>query len=404
MPSRKPPFVASPGAGFALAAAVLFGLSTPLAKLLLAQIEPSLLAGLLYLGSGLGLLVVARWERGQAEAPLGRSDYPYLVGSVLCGGIAGPLLLMLGLAHTSGGTASLALNLEGVLTTLLAWFVFGESVDRRIALGMACIVGGGSLLSWSDDATASWGLALIGLACLAWALDNNLTRGIAGGNPTQIALLKGLVAGVVNIAIARLAWHAAWPAWPVVAGAFVLGFACYGASLRLYVLALRHIGAARTGAYFALAPFIGAGLSIVVLGETPGLRLVTAAVLMGAGLLLHLTEHHEHLHAHHDHEHDHTHTHDDDHHDHEHHDHHTQGGVLDPKRPHSHPHRHAPRVHGHPHFPDLHHIHAHDDAHAHLEAHGHPHEAALAAVHGHTHGAAHGHGHDHAPDHVQDHT
>ena len=348
----------SPGVGFAVAAAVLFGLSTPFSKMLLAQVEPSLLAGLLYLGSGLGLLVLSRLQPSEAEAPLRRSDLPGLAGSVLCGGVAVPLLLMLGLARTSGGTASLALNLEGVFTTLLAWFAFGESFDRRIAVGMACIVGGGSLLSWSGDASASWGLVLVALACLAWALDNNLTRSISGGDPTQIALTKGLAAGVVNVGIARLVGHAPWPAWPVVAGAFVLGFACYGASLRLYVLGLRSLGAARTGAYFALAPFIGAGLSVVLLGEHPGLRFATATALMGAGLVLHLTEHHEHTHSHHELEHEHAHTHDDGHHDHTHDD---LEGQPDPSVPHSHPHSHRHLVHSHPHFPDLHHIHDHGE-------------------------------------------
>lgn len=341
--------------GFALLAAVLFGLSTPLSKVLLAQVAPSVLAGLLYLGSGLGLALIAGRERQEAEAPLRRSDLPCLAGSILCGGVAAPLLLMVGLARTDSGTASLALNLEGVFTTLLAWFVFGEGFDRRVALGMMCIVGGGSLLSWSGSATASWGLLYVALACIAWAMDNNLTRQLSGGNPTQIAMAKGLVAGPVNLALALLGEQASWPRWSALGGAALVGLVCYGLSLRLYVRALRGLGAARTGAYFSLAPFVGATLSYLVLGEPLGRFHLLAALLMALGLCLHLVEDHEHEHVHPFEEHEHAHTHDDGHHDHE----HEHRG--DPRLPHSHFHAHAPRMHTHAHFPDLHHIHAHAD-------------------------------------------
>src|SRR5450432_727886 len=246
----------SVGVGYALAAAALFGASTPFSKLLLGSVHPWLLAGLLYLGSGCGLslwLLLASRLTGKdsKEASLKRADLPWLAGAILFGGVVGPLLLMLGLASTPAASASLLLNLEGVLTALLAWFVFKENFDRRIALGMAFITGGGVLLSWSGDTAAEvpWGSLAISGACLAWGIDNNLTRKVSGGNPIQIAAAKGLVAGGVNLSLALLV-GSHLPEIPTVLAAGLVGLFGYGVSLTFFLLALPHLGTARTGAYF----------------------------------------------------------------------------------------------------------------------------------------------------------
>jgi drug/metabolite transporter (DMT)-like permease len=342
----------------ALLSAVLFGVSAPLAKLLLRGAVPQLLAGLLYLGSGVGLAVVWWRRRGAArEARLTRRDAPSLAGAIAFGGVLGPLLLMLGLTRTPASGASLLLNLEGVFTALLAWVVFGENVGRRVALGMLAIIAGGAVLSW--EGRLAWGgllgpLAVAG-ACLCWAIDNNLTQQVSAGDPVQIAMLKGLVAGSVNTAIA-LVLGARWPAPPRITGALLLGFLSYGVSLVLFVLALRHLGTARAGAYFSSAPFVGAVVSLVVFREQPSLAFAAAAALMTLGVWLHVTERHEHEHRHEAMAHGHPHVHDA-HHQHAH-------GPADPPvtdpTPHSHPHRHEPLVHSHPHYPDIHHRHGHD--------------------------------------------
>jgi drug/metabolite transporter (DMT)-like permease len=352
--------IGSEGVALALAAALLFGASAPLAKGLLREVNPQLLAGLLYLGSGTGLMLL--WSacrdrttphRSAAEAPLTRADLPWLVGAILCGGVVGPLLLMLGLARTPASPASLLLNLEGVFTAALAWVVFREHVHRRIALGMVAIIAGGVVLSW--EGRLAWGglmgpLAVVG-ACLAWAVDNNLTQRVAASDPVQITMLKGLVAGATNTAIA-LRLGARWPAGSVLAAAAVVGFLGYGVSLALYVQALRDLGTARTGAYFSLAPFIGAVLGVLLWREPVTLGLLAAAALMGLGLWLHLTERHAHAHTHPPLEHAHAHVHDE-HHQHAH-------GPDDPAgQPHAHLHRHEPLTHRHAHYPDIHHRHSH---------------------------------------------
>lgn len=346
----------SAGVPAALLSAVLFGASTPLAKLLLGGIDPWLLAGMLYSGAGLGLALVRPWLRrragAQAEAPLRRSDLPLLALVVAVGGVAGPVLLMLGLLATPAATAALLLNLEGVLTLAIAWLVFHENVDRRVLAGAMAIVAGSLVLSWSGtDSGPSLGTIAIAGACLAWAIDNNLTRKLSAADPLQIALIKGLVAGPVNIALG-LAQGALLPMPSTALGAMVVGFLGYGVSLVLFVLALRHLGTARTGAYFATAPFVGAILASLIFREAPSVQLLLAGLLMGIGVYLHLTESHEHEHRHDAIEHEHPHVHDE-HHRHEH------GPDVTLGEPHTHRHRHAPLVHRHPHFPDLHHRHQH---------------------------------------------
>jgi drug/metabolite transporter (DMT)-like permease len=342
---------------YAIGAAALFGASTPLAKGLLGQISPVLLAGMLYAGSGLGLgvwLGVRRLRsRKLEEASLVLRDLPWLAGAIVCGGVVGPILLMLGLAHTAASTASLLLNLESVLTAAIAWVVFRENVDRRIFLGMLAIVAGGILLSGHPDSVGATLAGVLGIAgaCLCWAIDNNLTRAVSGGDPVQIAALKGVVAGMVNITLA-LALGSEWPALSAATAAAVIGFLGYGVSLVLFVLALRHLGTARTGAYFATAPFVGATLSLLLLHEVPALIWWVAGALMALGVWLHVSERHDHEHTHGPLEHSHRHRHDD-HHQHDH------DFSWDGTEPHTHAHVHAPITHKHPHFPDLHHRHRH---------------------------------------------
>jgi drug/metabolite transporter (DMT)-like permease len=336
----------------ALVAALLFGTATPLAKLLLGPFDPWLLAGVLYLGSGAGLALL-RFMRGSSGGALARKDIPWLLGAIASGGGVGPVLLMWGLAHTSASSASLLLNGEGVLTALIAWFVFHENVDRRIALGMFSIVAGAFVLAWPAEghfeATLP-SLAIIG-ACLAWAVDNNLTRKVALADPTSIAMLKGGVAGAVNVALA-LAAGASIPSSGALGAAAVLGFLSYGISLVLFVTALRDLGTARTSAYFSTAPFAGSVLSVLILNESVNWQLGVAALLMAIGVWVHLTERHVHMHVHKavDHEHEHEH---DEHHLHDH-----PMPVPQGTR-HSHVHHHEPITHSHEHYPDSHHRHSH---------------------------------------------
>lgn len=353
------------GVVMALVAALLFGASTPIAKLLLADSSPWMLAALLYLGSGIGLAglrALRALRRGAAASSrLQPGEWRWLAGAIACGGVAAPVLLMAGLSHMPAAGASLLLNLESVFTALLAWFVFRENFDRRIALGMVVIVMGSVVLSWPGqgaalDWTSLWpGLAVVG-ACLGWALDNNLTRKVALSDAGFIAMSKGLAAGSVNLLLALLL-GAQWPALPIMAAAGLLGFASYGVSLVLFVLALRHLGSARSGAYFAVAPFFGAALAVVLLGEALTAGLVLAGGLMAWGVWLHVSERHAHLHTHDALRHDHSHVHgglgDDGHHDHVH------TPPLPPGTRHSHAHAHVAMRHQHAHAPDAHHRHRH---------------------------------------------
>lgn len=339
---------------FALAAAALFGASTPLAKALLGQVSPWLLAGLLYLGSGVGLIFIrVVRDRGWTHSGMTSHEWPWFIGAILFGGLLGPLALMYGLTHATGSIASLLLNLEAVLTAVLAWVYFREHADSRIVFGMIAIVAGGVLLSWDAGvgrATDWVGPAAIAAACLCWAIDNNLTRRVSASDAIFIASVKGLVAGSVNTGLA-LAIGASMPAPGTVVIAMLAGLFGYGLSLILFVLALRGLGTSRTGAYFSTAPFIGAAISIVLLGDQPSLFFWIAAVLMGIGVWLHLTESHEHDHTHEPIAHYHRHVHDA-HHQHEH-------GADEGGEPHAHWHVHQSVSHKHPHFPDIHHRHQH---------------------------------------------
>lgn len=343
-----------PGVPLALASAVLFGLSTPAAKGLVGTVDPWLLAGLLYLGAGLGLAAtrIGRGFLGMAadEPKLRRSDMPWLAGVVAFGGLLGPLFLVFGLSMTTASSGSLLLNLEGIATMGIAWVVFRENVDRRLLIGALAIVAGAVALSWSGSGLSmDMGGLLVAAACLCWGIDNNLTRKLSASDPIQIAMIKGLVAGATNTVLA-LSLGAALPGPLPLFGGAIVGFLGVGLSLVLFMLALRHLGTARTGAYFSLAPFVGALASIAVFGEAVTSQLVIAGLLMAIGLWLHLSERHDHEHTHEAIEHDHRHVHD------EHHQHDHDGPVSEP---HSHWHRHEPIRHKHPHYPDLHHRHSH---------------------------------------------
>jgi drug/metabolite transporter (DMT)-like permease len=335
-----------------LAAALLFGAGTPIAKLLLGEVSPWLLAGLLYLGSGVGLGLY-RLIRRSPRVRLSRAEWLPLAGAILFGGVAGPVLLMFGLSGMPASGASLLLNAEGVATALLAWFVFRENVDRRIALGMAAIVAGAVVLSVPTGAEfgSVWpAIAILG-ACLCWGIDNNLTRKIALTDATWLAAVKGGVAGPVNLTLAFLLGATLPSVWAIGA-AMAVGLLAYGVSLVLFIVAMRHVGTARAGAYFSVAPFFGAALA-VVLGEAVTIPLVIAALLMALGVWLHLTERHEHEHTHEAITHDHWHRHDDGHHDHD-HDEPVAPGVR-----HRHVHTHDAVTHSHEHYPDSHHRHRH---------------------------------------------
>ncbi len=346
------------GVIYALLAAALFGASTPLAKALLGEVDPIVLAGLLYAGSGAGLAIVqllriAFIQRAEAIAWPSRRDWGWLAAAILSGGILGPVLLMSGLATTAASTTSLLLNLESAFTALLAWFLFRENFDRRIAAGMAAILAGGIVLSVGPGHVGgvSRGALLVAAACLCWAIDNNLTRKVSASDAIVIAGLKGLVAGAVNLTLA-LGLGYAMPSLGSIVQAALVGFFGYGLSLVLFVLALRHLGTARTGAYFAIAPFFGGILAVLFFGDAVTLQLCIAAALMGVGLWLHLSERHEHEHAHDAVEHSHTHRHDAHH-------RHAHDFQWDGIEPHNHPHRHEAMVHKHVHYPDVDHRHRH---------------------------------------------
>ena len=341
-----------------LASATLFGASTPFARALVGGVDPLWLAGLLYAGSGLGLSLLLLLRHagvaGEHRRVIGiaRHDLPWLAFSILAGGIVAPVLFTFGLRSTPGATASLLLNLETVLTVAIAWFVFREHRNWRVVTGMTLIVAAGVLLAGGGEGFGvGSGAALIALACLAWAMDNNSTRHIAGNDAMLIAAAKGLVGGTVNVGLAVL-FAGPVPSSASALAAAGVGFFGYGVSLMLFVVALRNLGTARASAYYGIAPFVGVAVAFVLLGERPDVTFWAAAALMAAGIWLHLTERHGHPHAHDPVSHTHAHRHDA-HHRHEH------GFEWDGHEPHTHPHDHEAVAHDHPHTPDLHHRHEH---------------------------------------------
>lgn len=309
------------------------------------------MAGLLYAGSGVGLWLYRRLV-GAPAVRLPRRDALWLASAVFAGGVCGPVLLMFGLTGMSASGASSLLNAESAFTALLAWFIFKENVDRRIALGMTAVLVGAVILSWPAEMqfSALWPAVTVLGACLAWGIDNNLTRKVSLAHATWIATVKGLAAGLVNLCIALLL-GARFPSLLQVLAAMLLGLLAYGVSLPLFVVSLRHLGSARAGAYFSVAPFFGAVIALF-LGDPLTLSLLLAGILMAIGVWLHLTEHpiHEHIHEPLEHEHEHEHD--------EHHQHHHDDSMT-AASPHTHWHRHAAIKHMHVHFPDAHHRHGH---------------------------------------------
>jgi drug/metabolite transporter (DMT)-like permease len=341
-------------AGYALLAATLFGISTPLSKILVGDISPVFLVSFLYLGTALGMFILgiikSRHSPRSGEAGIRRNDIPWLTLAILAGGVIAPILLMSSLEITPAATASLLLNFEGVATMVIAFAVFREQVGKRIWMALGIITLASILLSWNPAAAFGLSAGAFGilLAGIFWGIDNNATRTISGKDPFTIVTVKGFFAGSIALVLA-FAGRTTLPALSLVVAAMLLGFFCYGFSMVLFVRALRDLGAARTGAYFSIAPFIGAALSFVLFREFPDLFIVIAFGLMLAGTLVLATERHTHQHHHIPIEHEHLHHHPDIHHRHV----HTGEGAAD----HSHPHVHEPLDHDHPHTPDIHHRH-----------------------------------------------
>lgn len=351
---RAPIAAQARGAALGLTAAALFGLSAPVAKVLLGEIPPVLLAGLLYLGAAMGLWLHRASSSPSKEASLGRRDAPKLAAVVLSGGIVGPVLMLLGLGRVTALTGSLLLNLEAPFTVMLAVVLFREHLGKYAAIAIALIVSGAVVLKLEPGSIGAdtAGVLLLAAACACWAIDNNLTQRLSLKDPFAIVRVKTLVAGVANTTLGLAVTAGPLPSWQFVLGALVLGSLSYGVSVVLDAFALRLVGAAREAAYFATAPFVGALASMVLLGDALRWHDGLAMLVMAAGVAFLLRERHGHEHAHEELTHDHLHEHD------EHHQHDHQPG--DPVgEPHSHPHRHVPLVHDHPHVPDAHHRHRH---------------------------------------------
>lgn len=342
------------GAALGLAAAALFGLSAPLGKLLLGEVPPILLAGLLYLGAAIGLWLHRGVVPATKEARLVRSDIPTLSIVVLTGGLLAPVLMLLGLMRVTALTGSLLLNLEAPFTVLLAVVAFREHLGRHAAIATALIIAGAAALKLEPGVVGvdSLGILLLACTCACWAIDNNLTQRLSLRDPFAIVRVKTLVSGLVNTTLGVLVAHGSPPSKRFVAGALLLGSLSYGVSVVLDAYALRLVGAAREAAYFATAPFVGSLASVFLLGDELRWIDALAMALMVLGVSFLLRERHAHEHAHEEIEHDHLHDHDE-HHQHE----HDLGVPLG--EPHSHRHRHSPLVHAHRHVPDAHHRHHH---------------------------------------------
>jgi drug/metabolite transporter (DMT)-like permease len=333
----------------ALTAAFFFGVSTPLSKALLSDLNPFLLAGLLYLGAGLGLAPLELLRKKKPAPAESKRNYKYIAGMVLFGGLLGPVLLLLGIKIAPAASVSIWLNMELVATALLGYFLFKDHLHRLGWASVALTLAAGLLLSWGGGAAGFKAGLLVALACFAWGLDNHFTALIDDLSPSQSTIIKGLAAGTTNLAIG-LALNGGLPPLPVVFKALLVGFHCYGLSITLYISAAQRLGAVRSQLVFSVAPLFGVLVSVLWLGE--GLTAVQAVsgVLLFGSVLLMLSEKHAHRHAHPETEHTHQHAHDDQHHGHPH---------DAPAGEHAHFHRHEPGEHKHPHWPDLHHRHTH---------------------------------------------
>lgn len=343
----------------AIAAALLFGLSAPLAKILLTNIAPIPLAAFLYLGSGIGLGVFQSIQfhskSEKQEASLSLKELPWLVGSIGFGGILAPIILMISLKYTYASTASLLLNFEGVATSLIALYFFKENLGKRMVSALLVITLASIILSWNGNNQWGFSLGALGIlgACICWGIDNNFTRNISMKNPFTIVIIKGFTAGIFSLCLA-LGLHQFIPTfWPIIL-AMVLGFFSYGLSIVLFVLAMRTLGSSRTSAYFATAPFIGTLISFFLFHNLPTRLFYLALPMMIIGTVIILKENHCHEHEHCPIEHDHRHSHTDGHHEHTY-----ENEEEFFHGPHSHLHSHRALKHSHTHTPDIHHRHTH---------------------------------------------
>lgn len=341
----------------AILAAVLFGACTPISKLLLGDIEPIPMAAFLYFGSGIGMLlfgIIRRMKNNftELEAKIGKDDIKWLIGAIIAGGVIAPIVLMFSLRNTPASTASLLLNFEGVATTLIAVIVFKEAIGRRIWLAVASITAASILLSWNLN--GEWGFSIgslgIILACSLWGIDNNFTRNISAKDPIITVIIKGIGAGIFSLLLGFIT-QSSFPGIKIALGAMLLGCFGYGLSIKLFISAMRNLGASRTSAFFGTAPFVGALLSFLLFRELPNTLFYIALPIMLMGAILILGEEHEHVHLHDSLEHEHRHSHNDEHHTHN----HIDGLELE----HTHLHMHAYIEHSHIHTPDIHHRHVH---------------------------------------------
>jgi drug/metabolite transporter (DMT)-like permease len=348
MKSSNLPFILQ-----ALTAAIFFGASAPIAKLLLGNISPIFLAAFLYLGSGAGISLtklVQRISSDETEAGIKRADLKWLAGAIISGGIIAPIILMVSLQNTPASTASLLLNFEGVGTTVLALLFFKESISRRAWIAILVITAASIFLSTDFRGGFTFSLGAFGIisACVLWGLDNNFTRNISGKDPLVIVAWKGLIAGSFSF---LLAWSLGnpLPSIKTILFTLILGFISYGLSTLLFIRSMRGLGASRTSALYGTAPLAGVILSIFMFGELPSFFFVIAAILMIGGALLLINENHEHTHIHTAMIHEHSHSHDSAH------------GHDDSTGVHSHEHEHLVEKHEHDHMPDIHHRHGHEE-------------------------------------------
>lgn len=339
---------------YAILAAICYGVSTPVSKFLLQYVPSAFMAALLYIGAGAGMSVVSAF-RGrqirQKEARLAKKELPYVIAMIILD-IAAPFLLMTGLSMTTAATASLLSNFEIVATAMIAFFAFKEAVGKRMWLAISLITIASIILSVEDlsSFTFSPGSALILAACACWGIENNCTRMLSLKNPAQIVIIKGIGSGTGSLLIALSTGHYTTSILPI-AGALLLGFITYGLSIYFYILAQRHLGAARTSAFYAFAPFIGVGLSLITFREFPAVSFILGLILMIIGTYFTVFENHRHSHVHQEIKHEHRHCHDDGHHNHKH--------DFPVEGEHNHIHFHEKQVHNHLHMPDIHHSHAH---------------------------------------------
>jgi len=340
------------GIGYALLAALSFGASVPLLKRLGVDAAPVTLAGLLYGGAAVALFLVQLLYASK-EASIPRADAPTLAGVAIAGAVAGPILLLFGLRQASGVAASLLLNLEPALTVALAVTFFREQASGKAAAGIGLLIAAGAMLGLRglEGGTNVAGFLLLAGACLCWAMDNNLTQRLSLLDPIAVARWKAALGATCTLLLGRVLGEP-WPAERIVVSAAAVGAVSYGLSVALAVRSLREIGAARYAALFSAAPFSGALLSTVLLGEHLHSLDLAAAAVMVAGLWLVAKDRHEHLHGHETVEHEHLHVHDE---------HHQHVHAEPVEEPHSHRHRHGPMTHAHPHTPDSHHHHKHGD-------------------------------------------